>query len=54
MRQILEERLRSSCAGSGTAPRETNTDVEHMVAVIGFVIDPLETIPKPLIAIAEI
>ena len=37
-----------------SAQRGTITDIENMVAIIGFVIDPLETIPKPLIAIAEI
>ena len=46
-------KLRPSCAGL-TTPHKANADVEHMIAIIGIVIDSLEFIPKPLIPIAEI
>ena len=39
---------------AATAPHKTDADVEHMIAVIGIVIDSLEFIPKPLVAITEI
>ena len=47
-------KLRSSRAGPGTAPRKTNADIEYMVAIVGFIIDALELIPKPFVAVTNI
>ena len=51
---MSKKRLWSPRAGAGTAPRKTNADIEYMVAIVGFIIDALEFIPKPLVAITEI
>ena len=46
--------LRSSGAGAGTAPRKANTDIEYVIAVIGFIIDALELVPKPFVPVTKI
>ena len=51
---LLGEPLRSSRAGAGTAPRKANTDIEYVIAIIGFIIDALELIPKPFVPVTNI